>query len=288
MPALKKITDTIAEDMRKQYASGEATQAELADLFKVSVPTVNKTVKGVKPEKRKYKTNPAKSERDSAIVAEYNPDNGMGMKELAVKYNMTHQNVSLILKAGGVNPQVEYFGKLKVQSEARKERVQAEKLEKQDKRKEKLERLSELWKSGCSIEQFRDAAGLKSSNAAQVKIVHLRKKNPEAFPLRSNRSSLSDDERADKVAELSRLYLEDPTKLSALAAVFGEKESSVQRRICQLRALENGNQMFPRRRNRKEKVVVSDEVKVGEEQKEMVDGLEFSAEIDEMVDGLAD
>lgn len=286
MPAVLKITDQIAADMRAQYEAGEATQAELADLFHVSVPTVNKTVKGVKPPKRKYKRSDKKAQRDAAIVAAYDPDNGVGMRELAEKYEMTYQNVSLILKAGGVSPRQEYFSKLREQSAQRKEAEEKEALAKIEAKKAHIQSLSALWVGGCTIDEFRQAAGLRSVNAAQVKVVHLRKKHgEELFPRRNVRSSLTEEEQAAKVAELSRLYKEDPSNTEALASVFGEKESSVQRRICQLRKNEvNGEELFPRRRkSRKTAESVSEVV---EEEKsveevpatEVFDSMEFVAE----------
>lgn len=289
MPAVKKITQEIAEDMRSKYESGEATQAELADLFNVSIPTVNKTVKGVKPAKRKYRVNPAKAQRDAALVAEYDPDAGVGMKELAQKYEMTHQNVSLILKAAGINPQQEYFGKLREQSHKRQKRVEALKQAKRDAKAAKIQELSQLWIGGCTIEQFREAAGLKSANAAQVKIVHLRKKyGEEQFPRRNTRTSMTQEERDAKIAELSRLYQEDPANTAALASVFGEKESSVQRRVCQLRkTLENGEEMFPRRRKARQTVTPTPDTtpvsEVAEEETNETENLEFVAEENEVV-----
>lgn len=281
-PATKKITDQIAEDMRAQYEAGEATQAELADLFNVSVPTVNKTVKGVTPVKRKYKKNKAKEQRDATIVAEYDPDNGVGMRELSEKYEMTYQNVSLILKSAGVSPRQEYFSKLREQSSQRKETLAQEVQAKQVAKKEKLQKLSQMWISGCTINEFRAEAGLKSANAAQVKIVHLRKKHGDTmFPRRNVRNTLSAEDREAKVAELSRLYMEDPTNLTALAAVFGEKESSVQRRICDLRkSEENGEDLFPRRRKARKAKVVPEVPEAAEEEKENVedDTVDFISE----------
>ncbi len=265
-PAVKKITETIADDMRAKYGTGEATQAELADLFHVSIPTVNKTVKGIKPQKRKYRVNPQKAERDAAIVAEFDPANGVGMKELAAKYDMTHQNVSLILKSNGIKPQQDYFEKLKEKSAARKERLETEKKAHQEAKEAALEKLSQMWKDGCTIDEFRQEAGLKSTNAAQVKIVHLRKKyGDEKFPRRNSSAHSTDADYGQKVAELSKLYLQDPTDLTALAAVFGEKESSVSRRIHLLRKnMENGETMFPRRRKARK----SQASEVAEEEKE--------------------
>ena len=268
MPAIKKITDQIAEDMRAKYGAGESTQAELADLFNVSVPTVNKTVKGVKPAKRKYKVNPAKAIRDESIVAEYDLDAGIGMKELAAKYEMTHQNVSLILQAAGVNPRQEYFGRLRVQGAVRKEQVAAEAQGKRDAKVQKVQDLAALWQTGCKVEEFRVAAGLKSVNAAQVKIVHLRKKyGDEMFPRRNTRIIIDPADKQAKVEELSAIYLADPKNTAALAAVFGDKESSVQSRICSLRKdLENGEAMFPCRRAKRNTSYVSVET---EEEKEL-------------------
>ena len=293
MPAIKKITETIAEDMRAKYEAGESTQAELADLFNVSVPTVNKTVKGVKPAKRKYKTNPAKGVRDAALVAEYDPDNGVGMKELAVKYEMTYQNVSLILQSAGLSPRQNYFTKLKAGAVVRAESVAAEKVAKKTAKATKISMLSELLKSGCKIEEFRKAAGLKSCNAAQVKIVHLRKKyGLEMFPKRSNRVALSPEEIEAKLMELSAAYKADPKNHSALAAVFAEKESSVLRRISLARTnREDGESLFPRQRSKKSVTVeAAPVVEEVEEEKTIEEVVEDFASVDleEIVEGVVE
>ena len=227
MPAIKKISSQIAEDMRELYETGERTQAELADLFAVSVPTVNKTVRGVRPVKRKYKRSTAKQERNAAMVEAYNPDEGVGMKELAQQFEMTHQNVSIILKKAGINPQKEYFGRLKEQAGDRKVRVEQEREAKREAKRQKLQELSELWKSGCTVEEFRVAGGLKTCNAAQVKIVNLRKKHGEdMFPRRRGRKT--------EVAEVAEVVEKDQVEESVSEEAEEEKEQVVA-------VAENGN-----------------------------------------------
>ena len=286
MPATKKVTETIAEDMRAQYESGNATQAELADLFNVSVPTVNKTVKGVRPVKRKYRVNSKKSERDAELIAAYDPDNGVDMKSLAERFNMTHQNVSLILKTAGINPQQDYFSKLKQKAADRKQQIMQEKLEKKQENIEKVNTLSRMWIDGATVEQIREAAGLKSENAAQVKLVNLRKQyGDEMFPRRRSVRTFNAEDAQEKIAELSRIYRETPTDKEALGAVFGDEPASVVRRICQLRdRLEDGETLFPRQRKPKNPKVaetVSETVEEKEENdsiEESVDSLDFTSE----------
>lgn len=179
--------DQITEDIRKQYEAGSATQAELAASFEVSVSAINKIVNGVHPAKRKYHRNEAKLQRNVELVKEYN--SGVEVKELASKYEMTHQNVSLILKEAGIVPQSSYIAKLKKQGAATKAAKDAAKVSKRQEKLEAVEKLSQLWISGCSVEEFRAAAGLKSVNSAQVKLVLLRKAHGEVkFPRRNRRA----------------------------------------------------------------------------------------------------
>lgn len=264
MAAPKKITEQIAEDMRERYGKGETTQAELASLFNVSIPTVNKTVKGIKSPKRGYKRNAAKAKRNEEIVSAYAPDDGVGMKELSEQFNLTYQNISIILQAAGISPRSNYFKKLGEGKVVRAAAMASQKELKKAQRQEKVEKLSALWCSGCSVEEFRVVAALKSVNAAQVKIVLLRKKHgEELFPRRSSRNRLSADEMEAKVGTLSALYIDNPKNTEEMAAVFGEKESSLSRRICMLRKdLADGEELFPRQRKRKEVVEAGESIEL--------------------------
>lgn len=281
MPATKKITDQIADDIRGKYQTGDFTQAELADLFSVSVPTINKTVKGVKPEKRKYTHRTNKYvERDAEIVRMYTED-GLTTREIVARLaeqdvKMTHQNVSLILNKNGINPRARYFSKLGEQKAERDERLAEAKAAKQAAKEELVEALSTAWKAGTPIDGIRELSGLKSVNAAQVKIVNLRKKyGEEMFPKRAafgqsaERLAAAKAEKDQKVEELSALWTEGADK-ERMAAVFGWKPETVTRRIPKLRA-EYGVEKFPYRRQPKaETAEVGQDINVEE--------LEFSAE----------
>jgi transposase len=281
MPATKKITDQIAEDIRGKYQTGDFTQSELADLFSVSVPTINKTVKGVKPEKRKYTHRSNKyAERDAEIVRMYTED-GKTTREIVAALTetgvkMTHQNVSLILKKNDINPRARYFTQLGEQKAERDEKLAEQKAAKRAAKEELVEALSLAWKAGTPIDGIREMAGLKSVNAAQVKIVNLRKKyGVEKFPKRAafgqsaEKLAAAKEEKDVKVAELSKLWTEGADK-DQMAAVFGWKPETVTRRIPKLRA-EYGVEAFPYRRQPKAEVA-----EVGEDI--AVEDLEFSAE----------
>jgi len=182
----------IAEDIKAKYQSGESTQSELAESFHVTVSAINKLVKGVKPEKRKYHRNQEKLQRNEKIVAAYKT--GTEVKQLAKQFNMTHQNVSLILKEAGIKPQSSYIAKLKEQGAETKARIAAQKEAKKIEKLQAVQQLSTLWKGtfpckgGCTIEEFRVAANLKSVNSAQVKLVLLRKAyGDEMFPRRNRK-----------------------------------------------------------------------------------------------------
>ena len=190
----------IADDIRARYQSGESTQAELAESFHVTASAINRLVKGVKPEKRKYRRNEEKIQRNEQIVEAYNA--GSEVKDLAAKYEMTHQNVSLILKEAGITPQSSYISKLKEQGAATKARLAAEKEQKKQAKIDAVEQLSALWSGGCSIEEFRAAAGLKTVNSAQVKLVLLRKKyGEEKFPRRNRKAGTVETVEAPEVVE---------------------------------------------------------------------------------------
>lgn len=180
------LKEQVIEDIKAKYGSGEATQSELASSFSLSVSQINKLVKGVRPEKRKYRRSEEKQARNATIVEEYN--SGVAVKDIADKYKMSYQNVSLILKQAGLHPQEAYVSKLKEQGAARKLREAEAKKLKQSEKQEAVVKLSELWKSGATIEEFRAAAGLKTVNSAQVKLVLLRKSHgEEMFPRRNRR-----------------------------------------------------------------------------------------------------
>lgn len=278
MAAVKRMTDEIAKDLQEKYASGEYTQAELGELFSFSAPTINKTVKGVVPAKRKYSHKTTRFvERNEAILADYN--GGSTTRQLADKYEMTHQNVSLIIKKAGLDPRDRYFEAIGKQREEREARLAVEKKKKAERKLEKVERLSELWKAGATVDEIREAAGLGSVGAAQVKIVLLRKKyGVEKFPKR-NAFGLSAEERAEaarkrleKVEELSRLWNSGEATNEEMAAVFGWKPGTVVGRITSLRK-EFGEERFQYRRKPK-----AETTEVAEEGLEVVDVENLSVE----------
>jgi Mor family transcriptional regulator len=202
-----KVDEALASAIRADYVSGNFTQAELASKHGVSLPTVNRVVKGSKPAKRKYTHRDSKfSDRNASVVQKWQA--GASTRDLATEFNVTHQNISLILKKAGHNPVGVHRERLTVRAAARAERIGAAKAAKKAGKMEKVNALSALWKSGAKIGEIREAAGLKSDNAAQVKIVLLRRKYPDLFPKRPafGRTALQTAEgQAERLAKVEKL-----------------------------------------------------------------------------------
>jgi len=201
------VNETITAAIRADYQTGSFTQAELATKHGVSLPTINRVVKGVKPERRKYTHKTSKfAERNSQVLAKAQA--GASTRELAVEFGVTHQNISLILKKGGFNPIGAHKERLAVKSAARAEAVATQKKAKADAKLEKVNRISALWKSGAPIGEIREACGLRSDNAAQVRIVLWRRKYPDLFPKRNpfGRTAVQSAEaNAEKLAKVEKL-----------------------------------------------------------------------------------
>lgn len=208
MTVRAKIDPALTETIRADYATGNFTQGELAVKHNISAPSVNKLVKGIKPEKRKYTHKTSKfTERNAEIRAKAAA--GASTRALAAEYNVTHQNISLILKGQGVSPIAAHKERLAVKSAARAEQVAAAKGAKKDAKMAKVNALSALWKSGAKIGELREFSNLKSDNAMQVKIVILRRKyGIEMFPKRPafGRTSLTSAEgQAEKLVKIQKL-----------------------------------------------------------------------------------
>lgn len=215
-----ELTASICED----YKSGNFTQAELATKYSISLPTINRLVKGSQPARRKYTHRSSKyTERNAQVLEKAKA--GASTRELAAEFSVTHQNISLILKKGGYTPIVAHKERLAVKSAARAEAVAAVKKQKMDAKMEKVNALSALWKSGALIGEIRQAAGLKSDNAAQVKIVLLRRKYPELFPKRpafgrtAMQTAEGKAERLVKVEKLSAAWNAGKTAAECAAEV---------------------------------------------------------------------
>lgn len=246
-----KIDSTLTETVRSDYQSGSFTQAELAAKHSISLPTVNRLVKDIKLEKRKYTHKTSKfAERNAQVLAEARA--GASTRDLATKFGVTHQNISLILKKGGYTPIAAHKERLAVKAAARAERVGAAKKAKADAKLEKITALSNLWKSGAPIGEIRAAAGLKSDNAAQVKIVLLRRKHPDLFPKRPAFGRTAQDtaeataEKLAKVEKLSAAWIEGKT-IEECGAAVGWSPKTVSRTLPHLRAT-HGTEKFPYRR----------------------------------------
>jgi predicted transcriptional regulator len=241
------VTEELATAIRADYQSGNFTQAEVAAKHSVSLPTVNRVVKGVKPEKRKYTHKTSKfADRNAQVLAK--AQGGASTRELATEFGVTHQNISLILKKANFIPIAAHKERLAVKSAARAERVSALKVEKTEKKMAKVNALSALWKSGAKIGEIREVAGLKSDNAAQVKIVLLRRKYPDLFPKRPafGRTAQDSGEKLAKVEALSAAWKDGKT-VDECAAAVGWTAATVSRTLPHLRKT-HGVEKFPYRR----------------------------------------
>lgn len=258
------VTAELSAAICEDYKSGGFTQAELATKHSISLPTVNRILKsaGIKPEKRKYthKTNKF-ADRNAQILAKAQA--GASTRELAADFGVTHQNISLILKKGGYTPIAAHKERLAVRSAARAEAVATQKKAKADAKMEKITALSNLWKSGAPIGEIRQAAGLASDNAAQVKIVILRRKHGvEAFPKRPafGRSAIQSAEaNAEKLAKVEKLSAEwnAGKTVAECAAAVGWTDKTLTRSLPHLRKI-YGQEKFAYRRQPKAKVTPSE------------------------------
>jgi transcriptional regulator with XRE-family HTH domain len=249
------VTETLTNAIRTDYESGNFTQAELATKHTVSIPTVNRLVKGcAKPAKRKYTHKTSKfAERNSQVLLKAQA--GASTRELAVEFGVTHQNISLILKKAGFTPIDAHKERLAVRATARNEKLAAQKQAKVATKMEKVNALSALWKSGAKIGEIREAAGLKSDNAAQVKIVLLRRKHPELFPKRpafgrsAEQTAEAAGEKLVKVEKLSAAWKADKS-VEECATEVGWTAKTFSRTLPHLRKT-YGVEVFPYRRNPK-------------------------------------
>jgi len=185
------LTDVQKAAISTSYTSGEKTQQELATAFGCSMAQVNKLLKGVtKPTKRKY-TSTKNQDRNAEVMKMHGE--GKTLREIAHVIGCTHQNISLILKKAGIDPGEALAGRNAERSAASEAAVVAGREEKAKARMEKLEKLSVLWKAGASIEEMRVISGLKSIGAMNVKVVLLRKRFPNLFPLRGHAKKVKDE-----------------------------------------------------------------------------------------------
>jgi transposase len=248
------VTAELSAAICADYQTGNFTQSELAAKHSVSLPTVNRVVKGVKPEKRKYTHKTSKfTERNAQVLAKAQA--GASTRELAAEFGVTHQNISLILKKSGFTPIAAHKERLAVKSAARAEAVATAKKAKADAKLEKITALSNLWKSGAPIGEIRAAAGLKSDNAAQVKIVLLRRKFPDMFPRRpafgrtAQETAEAAGERLKKVEILSAEWKAGKS-VEECATAVGWTAKTLSRALPSLRKT-HGVETFPYRRNPK-------------------------------------
>ena len=135
--------------------------------------------------KRKY-TSTKNVERNAEIVRLFTQE-GKTLRMIAEQYGVTHQAISQTLQKAGVNPGAVLAERNAAKSAVSTQAALAKRQERQAAREAGVQKISELWKSGAKVEDIRVACGLKSVGATNVKIVLLRRKFPDLFPLRHKR-----------------------------------------------------------------------------------------------------
>jgi transposase-like protein len=146
--------------------------------------TPTTATEAVKP-KRKY-TSTKNVERNAEIVRLFVQE-GKTLRMIAEQFGVTHQAISQTLQKQGVDPGA-VLAERNAEKSAATTRAAVEKRNaRQAVREAGIQKISDLWKSGAKVEDIRVACGLKSIGATNVKIVLLRRKFPELFPLRHKR-----------------------------------------------------------------------------------------------------
>jgi len=135
----------------------------------------------VKP-KRKY-TSTKNVERNAEIVRLFTEEK-QTLRMIAEKFGVTHQAISQTLQKQGVDPGAALAARNAEKSAAATAKAMEKRQAREAARAAGVQKISELWKAGAKVEEIRVACGLKSIGATNVKIVLLRRKHPELFPLR--------------------------------------------------------------------------------------------------------
>lgn len=146
-----------------------------------ALPTADAAVKP----KRQYNTT-KNVERNADIVRLFTQE-GHTLRMIAEKYGVTHQAISQTLQKAGVDPGAVLAARNAAKSASATQATLEKRQVRQSERDAKVQKLSELWKAGAKVEDLRVACELASVGATQVKIVLLRRKFPDLFPLRHKR-----------------------------------------------------------------------------------------------------
>ena len=105
-------------------------------------------------------------------------------KMIAEKFGVTHQAISQTLQKSGINPGSALAARNAEKSAAATAKAMEKRQAREAARQAGIQKISDLWKAGAKVEEIRVACGLKSVGACNVKIVLLRRKHPDMFPLR--------------------------------------------------------------------------------------------------------
>lgn len=149
-----------------------------------TIPTATEAT--VKP-KRSY--NSTKNVERNAEIVRLFTEEKQTLRMIAEKFGVTHQAISQTLQKAGVDPGAALAARNAEKSAAATAKAVEARSARQAAREAGIQKISELWKAGAKVEEIRVACGLKSVGATNVKIVLLRRKHPELFPLRHQRKA---------------------------------------------------------------------------------------------------
>lgn len=100
MQPRRKLSDDQIHELRARYATGKATQQELAAAYNVSPATVSKYCRGIGA------SNQLTPEQIAEIQRRYGDgNNGVTQSELATEYKVSQPTISHVLRSGQPRPE---------------------------------------------------------------------------------------------------------------------------------------------------------------------------------------
>lgn len=100
---ITKLSDTQKQEIIAMYDAGGVSHADISTKMNVSLPTVSKCLRGIKPAKRKYTNTKGAAVADrNATILRMVKEEGAKAIDIANKLGMTRQNVSLILRKNNI------------------------------------------------------------------------------------------------------------------------------------------------------------------------------------------
>jgi len=149
-----------------------------------SIPTA--TEADVKP-KRKY--NSTKNVERNAEIVRLFTEEKQTLRMIAEKFGVTHQAISQTLQKSGVNPGEALAARNAEKSASATAKALEKRQAREAARAAGVQKISEMWKAGNSVEDIRVACNMKSIGSTNVKIVLLRRRFPDMFPLRHQKKA---------------------------------------------------------------------------------------------------